>query len=50
MIAIRQGLLRTNNAYTFAVTQANALPLREASERDAAAEGHDPAQASQRGF
>ena len=44
------GLLLANNAFNFAVIQAKALPLREAGERNAAAEGHDLEQASQRGL
>jgi len=44
------GLLLANNAFNIAVIQANALLLREAGERNAAAEGYDLEQASQWGL
>ena len=44
------GLLLASYAFNFAVIQANAPSLREAGERNAAAEGHDPEQARQRGL
>ena len=43
-------LLLANNAFNFAVIQANALPLHEAGVRNAAADCHDLEQASQRGL